>query len=213
MKKVLAFALILTLALPISAQQALLGKSSKMAQMDKSPYMEGAVPEVNGKVVFSKSIAAPGMSKADIFKILASWANLRFMANTEYGLWNEPSYFKNLEYSAVKIADPVAGRLVCFGNEEQVFSNKVLAKDYTVLNYNLSLDITDGNVNVTMTDIAYTYTLSNDPERILAEDWITDKEAISKRGKLLRISGKFRIKTIDVKNEIFEEIENNLKKN
>ena len=80
MKKVLAFALILTLALPISAQQALLGKSSKMAQMDKSPYMEGAVPEVNGKVVFSKSIAAPGMSKADIFKILASWANLRFMA-------------------------------------------------------------------------------------------------------------------------------------
>ena len=40
-----------------------------------------------------------------------------------------------------------------------------------------------------------------------AEDWITDANAFTKNGtKLARISGKFRTKTIDRKDEIFAAI-------
>ena len=44
--------------------------------------------------------------------------------------------------------------------------------------------------------------------QVKAEEWITDKYALNKKGtKLSRISGKFRRKTIDRKDNIFQRIE------
>lgn len=212
MKKVIALALILTLALPSSAQRTLFGNRTKTTQTDNTAYMQGAVPEIDGKVVFTQTFSAPGKNKAELCKSLSSWASLRFMANSEFGQWNEPAYYKNLEYSAVTMTDPNAARITCTGNEEQVFSNKLLAKDYTVINYNLNLDIQDGKVTATMTNIVFTYLLTDNMERITAEEWITDKEAITKKGKLMRVSGKFRIKTIDVKDQLFKDIEETISK-
>lgn len=212
MKKIIALALILTLALPSSAQKTLFGSRTKTTKVDNSAYMQGAVPEVDGKVVFTQTFSAPGKSKADLCKALNSWASLRFMANSEFGQWNEPTYYKNLEYASVVLSDPNAARITCAGNEEQVFSNKLLAKDYTVLNYSLNLDIQDGKVTATMTNIVYTYLLTDAMERIQAEEWITDKEAITKKGKLMRVSGKFRVKTIDVKDQLFKDIEEAINK-
>ena len=42
--------------------------------------------------------------------------------------------------------------------------------------------------------------------RVAAEDWISDKECINKKGELRRIPGKFRIKTIDLVEELKKEI-------
>ena len=42
---------------------------------DQSKYMVGAVPEVNGKVVFSQEINAPNLSKDQIFDAILAWAN------------------------------------------------------------------------------------------------------------------------------------------
>ena len=211
MKKSIILMLMLTVTMSMSAQRTLFGGNRQSKDADKSLYMQGAVPEENGKVVFTASFEAPGKSKADIFRAVSSWASLRFMAESENGMWNDEDYYKNLEYAAVKEADALSGRIVCFGDEEQVFSNRVLAKDYTRINYGLKIDIKDGKVDVKMDNIVYTYVLKDDPERIAAEDWITDKEAITKKGKLMRVSGKFRIKTIDLKNELFEEIATILK--
>jgi colicin import membrane protein len=45
-----------------------------------------------------------------------------------------------------------------------------------------------------------------------AEEWITDKEAVNKKNtKLLPISGKFRRKTIDRKDFLFNKFESLLK--
>ena len=207
MKKLIALALIITLALPASAQRTLIGSKNKTtAQVDNSAYMAGAVPEINGKVTFTQTINAPDKSKAELCKALSSWASLRFMPETESGIWSDPAYYKNLENSAVKLADPLAGKLICYGNEEQVFSNRILAKDFTVINYTLNIDVKDGQVVATMTDIVYSYALSDEPEDITAESWITDAEAITKKGKLMKVSGKFRIKTIDVKDQLFKDI-------
>ena len=72
------------------------------------------------------------------------------------------------------------------------------------------LTIEDGKVSAELRNISYTYSLTDTPQRIEAEDWITDKEAITKNNKLNRGSGKFRVKTIDLKDELFKEIQETL---
>lgn len=57
---------------------------------DQSKYMVGAVPEVNGKVVFSKEISTPNLSKNQIFDAILAWANTRF--KTDKGNWGMVAY-------------------------------------------------------------------------------------------------------------------------
>ena len=63
-----------------------------------------------------------------------------------------------------------------------------------------------------MTNIFYLY----DEERVAttykAEEWITDKWGLKKnKDKLSRVSGKFRRKTIDRKDYLFNKLESLLK--
>ena len=110
-------------------------------------------------------------------------------------------------------AEEENGLLKIQGNEDMIFTNKALAKDMAVASYILTLNCTDGGIDVEMSNISYTYSLSDTPERIEAEDWITDKEAFNKKGQLSKGSGKFRVKTIDLKDRLFEEIEAAAKQN
>lgn len=213
MKKIIIVLLALSMPLVINAQsQGLFGKKKIKAQQDLEVYMQGAVPEVGGKVVFETTISAPGKSKADLYNRLASWANLRYTANQSRGEWTDINYFKNTEYAQVTTADKNSGSLICRGAEELVFSNKTFAKDYTLAYYTLRLNITDGSVKFTMDNIAYVYTGGSEtPERIPAEDWINDENAFNKKGELGRITGKFRVKTIDLKDELIREVTDAIK--
>ncbi len=174
--------------------------------VDYSPYMQGAVTEVDGKVVFSKTIAAPGKSKAELYTLVGSWASARFLANVENGKWTDKDYFRNLEMAGTKESDKDAGRLVLQGNEELVFRNSFLSKDYTVIDYLLELDVKDGAVNVSMHNISYVYTFSSEKERVAAEAYITDAESFNKKGEFYKSNRKFRVKTIKLKEELFSEI-------
>lgn len=63
-----------------------------------------------------------------------------------------------------------------------------------------------------MSHIRYYYEEKRNPQRMKAEEWITDKEAVNKKNtKLLPITGKFRRKTIDRKDYLFNKIEELLK--
>ena len=128
------------------------------------------------------------------------------MPETERGVWNDDNYYKNNEFSKVVSADKNTGVIVCQADENIVFTNKTLAKDYTRVNYTLTIRVKDNGGEVTMNNIIYTYNLTENLERIAAEDWITDKEAISKKGGLLKGAARFRIKTVDLKNELVKEI-------
>jgi predicted RNase H-like HicB family nuclease len=207
MKRVI-FALLVS-ALPFAANAqstGLFARKPIKTNKDMSAYMAGAVPEIDGKVVFTQNIAFAGKTKEQVFANLAQWASLRYMPESENGVWNDKDYYKNLENASVKVANEEDGLIVCQADEEQVFSNRTLSKDYCRMNYELSLKVDDGCVVATIKTISYVYSLSDTPERIAAEDWITDSEAISKKGKLLRVSGKFRTKTIDLKDQLFLEI-------
>ena len=52
-------------------------------------------------------------------------------------------------------------------------------------------------------EISYKYDVA---EMMTAEEYITDKEAITKKGTLNRMYGKFRAKTVDLVNELFAEL-------
>ena len=79
--------------------------------------------------------------------------------------------------------------------------------------YTLLVECSDGQAKVTMTRIHYLYDEERDPQAIVAEDWITDRYGLTKKqDKLARLSGKFRRKTIDRKDYLFETFTNALTK-
>lgn len=214
MKKYIIAAIIMALPFGMmNAQRGLIStKKLYTKKADMTEYQKaGAVPEVNGKVVFEKEIKAEGMTKDQIYQLVASFAALRFEANSQRGDWREPSFFRNIEYAKVTKADKAAGLIEAQGAEELIFSNKTLSQDYTQVFYHLQMNISDGKVFATMDNIAYVYAGSADTTRLTAEEWITDKEALNKKGELRRINGKFRVKTIDLFNELVSEIEEKLK--
>ena len=158
---------------------------------DQSKYMAGAVPEENGKVVFSQTINAPHLSKDHIFDAILTWANTRF--KTDKGNWGMVAYSNKEE-----------GQIACYGNEYLVFADKTFALDRARINYRMNFICSAGKCDVTVTNIIYVYPEAT-KERLAAEDWITDKQALSKdQTKLIRRLAKFRIKTIDLVEELHE---------
>ncbi len=208
MKKLIiaAMAAFLPLCASTASAQGLFSKKQPKGRQDLSAYMQGAVTEESGKVVFRQVVDAPGKTKSQLFQNLQQWASFRYMPNAIQGEWNDDNYFHNFDFAKVLTAEAGSGVIECQADEEIVFTNKTLARDASHINYTLRITVADGRVEAVVSNIAYTYNLSDTPSRIAAEDWITDKEAISKKGTFYKGSGKFRVKTVDLKNQLFKEI-------
>lgn len=186
--------------------QGLLTRKEYKGRKETSAYMQGAVPEENGKVVFRQKIVTDAKTKEQVFRNLQQWLSLRYMANTTQGEWTDPTFYKNQEFAQVKEADAATGHFLCQGDEELVFASRALVYDATKFRYVLEVNVQADGVEAVVRNIDYTYMLTDAPQRIEAEDWITDKEAFSSKGKLLKVSAKFRIKTIDAIEALFSEI-------
>ncbi len=210
MKKLIIALCVATLPMMMSAQSEGLfaRKKIKAASADMTIYKaKGAVPEENGVVMFKDVIAAPGKTKDDIFAKVAQWASLRYEPNSVMGVYTDSNFFKNLEFSKVKEANKQSGKILCQGAEELIFSIKPLAKNYTQAFYLLDLDVQNGQVGFNLHTLSFNVDQGEGQfVRETAEDWITDKECLNKNGELRRIPGKFRIKTIDLVNELKKEI-------
>lgn len=162
-------------------------------------YLLGAVPVVDGKVVFSKTIEAPGKNAAQIYGIMKQYME---KMTTE----------SNQIHSQLIVADDSKHELGGSYEEWLVFKKTLLQLDQTRFLYVLEANCSDGKADVTLSRIRYLYDENRNPEHLKAEEWITDKEAVNKKGtKLLPISGKFRRKTIDRKDFLFNKFETLLK--
>lgn len=162
-------------------------------------YLLGAVPVVDGKVVFSKTIEAPGKSASQIYGILKQYME---KMTTE----------SNQIHSQLIVADDSKHELGGSYEEWLVFKKTLLQLDQTRFLYVLEANCSDGKADVTLSRIRYLYDENRTPQHLKAEEWITDKEAVNKKGtKLLPISGKFRRKTIDRKDFLFNKFETLLK--
>ena len=202
MKKRLLTIMIAALPMAVMAQDNTWEQTeSTVAGNPDQKYLAGAVTEVNGRVVFETVIDAPGKSAAQIYDILH--AELKRMTK-------EPGQF---EQSRLTLEDKDKGNVVGSYQEWLVFKNKPLNLDRTRLMYLLTASCEDGKATVKMSRIVYLYDEERDPQTYYAEEWITDKYGLNKKQtKLARVSGKFRRKTIDRKDYLFNKFKTLLNK-
>ena len=163
--------------------------TGEMSQARKNPhYLKGAVPEENGLVVFSADIPLPaGKSEAQAFDQIKHWIGQYFTR-------------KDAEVLSRKTLDldSTACYVMIGINEYMVFKNTALSLDRTQFIFSLAVKVLPGKAVVKMSDISYFYEEERDPQRYTAEEWITDKACMNKKGtRLFPINGKFRIKTVD----------------
>lgn len=120
-----------------------------------------------------------------------------------------------LEGSCVSLVNKKEHIVVASVKEWLVFSDKLLALDRTKFNYTLIAYCKDNHLTVTMGRLSYKY----DEERVerghvyKAEEWINDENALNrKKTRLLPVSAKFRRKTVDRKDQVFDMIKNSVLK-
>lgn len=147
-----------------------------------SKYLAGAVPEVNGKVVFTKEFTIPGMSKKEIMDRVKQWMTERLSQNGN----NSRVVYTNEEN----------GQVVGLGEEWIVFRSTILSLDRTEISYQLTALCQPEHCTFKIEKIRFSY--REGEEHYTAEEWITDKYALNKKKtKLVRGLAKWRRKTVD----------------
>ena len=119
---------------------------------------------------------------------------------------------KNQVSARIVIDDKEKHELGATFNEWLVFKSTAIMLDQTRMLYVLKARCYDGKADIQMANIRYVYDENRNPQNYTAENWITDKEALNKKGtRVLPVSGKFRRKTIDRKDFLFNKFESLLK--
>lgn len=167
------------------------------AKLKEAPkYLEGAITfDEQGKIVFDTEIEAPGKSAAQLYDLVFDYMS---------GLTQD----KESKASRMALVNKDEHIIVNTMDEWLVFSNSFIALDRTECKYNLIAKITDGKVSLSINHINYIYEEGRQTGfKLPAEEVIIDKVALTKKkNDLARIFGKFRKKTIDRKDQIFNEI-------
>lgn len=166
----------------------LMGAAGVQAQtINDSKYLAGAVPEVNGKVLFSKEYRIPGMNRQEVFDRVVSWMTARLE--------------KNKNNSRVVLQDADKGQVVGIGDEWIIFSSTALSLDRTRILYQLFVSCEAELCRLEVGKVSYVY--REGKERYAAEEWVIDKYALNKdKTKLVRGLAKWRRKTVDFVDEL-----------
>ena len=167
------------------------------AKLKEDPkYLEGAITfDEQGKIVFDTEIEAPGKSAAQLYNLVFDYMS---------GLTQD----KESKASRMALVNKDEHIIANTMDEWLVFSNSFISLDRTECKYNLIAKITDGKVSLSINHINYIYEEGRQTGfKLPAEEVIIDKVALTKKkNDLARIFGKFRKKTIDRKDQIFNEI-------
>lgn len=189
MKKIL---LLLMLLLPM-VSMAQRGRKDN----NQSRYLVGAVPMVNGYVQFDKTYYIKGKDKATLMAELRDYVQKELVDGED-----------QLPQARITEVSPDSG-IIAASIEEYMYFKRTNWQTHCVrFYYQLVLQVEDGKFTATMRRLHYRYdpeiTAGEFDEDRRAEQWITDDAALTKNGtKLQRVSGKFRVFTIDRKNEVF----------
>lgn len=191
---------------PVTEMNNINNNVSSVKEKKQNPdakYLAGAVPEVNGKVEWKLELDVPGKSAQKIYDLI-------------FDCFTDLTKAENqLEGSCVSLVNKKEHIVVASVKEWLVFSDKLLALDRTKFNYTLIAYCKDNHLTVTMGRLSYKY----DEERVerghvyKAEEWINDENALNrKKTRLLPVSAKFRRKTVDRKDQVFDMIKNSVLK-
>lgn len=163
----------------------------KENEKDDSQYLVGAVPEVDGKVIFTKEFSIPGMSQEEIYNRVFKWMEARLK--------------KNENISRVVFSDKDKGQIVGTGDEWIVFSSSALSLDRTKILYQLTATCQPEKCVLEVEKIRFNY--REGKEKYTAEEWIVDKYALNKaQDKLVRGLAKWRRKTVDFADDLAQGV-------
>ncbi|MBF0575087.1 DUF4468 domain-containing protein [Dysgonomonas sp. GY617] len=166
---------------------------STYAQVD-SKYLKGAVPEVDGKVIFSRAIKVNNsISDEKIFDLMNKWAQDNYSSSAN-------------STQRILLSNPADKTIACRGEKDIIFSKSALSLDKTVITYQLILKIESGECQATVKNIKYDYYDKGNKDYYTAEELISDKVALNGQ-KLNRYYDKFRTHTVDSINGIFNSID------
>lgn len=170
-------------------------KTAKPVMMIKEKYAAGSCPEVDGKVVWSKTFSCAPLTAQQIYDRMIAFLQ---------------------EYCKQEGKDPIS-RIAIVNKEaheigarisEYVTFREGLLRDRALLNYTLRVNCFDGKCEVIMNNMSYTY-----DSKFPAEEMLLDKNALNKTQTKFNKGGyeKFRTKTIDTKDALMAQIETALK--
>lgn len=170
--------------------------TSAAAQNFSDPkYLAGAVPEENGFVIFRQTYDCPGKSQADIYDALEGYAKSLLKSKV------------HLVQCRITQMTPEEGVVAASMEETLTFKSTNWILDTARFFYQIAFVAHDGKFEVMLRRIHYIYEpmeVHGVETGLAAEDWITDREALNKKGQLRKIAGKkFRRATIDRKDELF----------
>ena len=180
----------------VNKQKRGLFDRNKTEKVVDKKYLEGACPEVNGKVQWEQSFKVQGKSAKQVYDSMLPFLQAFCKSNGMTQLSN---------VAVVNETDHEIGASV---QEWLVFENKPLSLDRTKFNYQLIVRCFDGRCVVTMRNMSYIYEEERGGGQFPAEDMISDAEALNKAKNGFQKGGvrKFRTKTIDRKDQIFTMI-------
>ncbi len=182
-------------------KRGLFDRNKEKKVIDKK-YLEGACPEVNGKVQWDKTINVPGKSAQQIYDSMMTFMQAFCRSN---GMTDK---------SKVAVVNKVDHEIGATMQEWLVFENRPLSLDQTKFNYQLIVRCYDGRCAISMRNMSYIYEEDRGGGAFPAEDMLSDAEALNKEKDGFQKGGvrKFRTKTIDRKDQIFQTIEEYLVK-
>ena len=164
-----------------------------------SRYMAGAVPEVNGKVVLTRTVEVPvGLTQQEVMNRVDAW--LVRCTKDERMHYNQ------------RLPQAADNELQHSYSMELTFSKSFLAHDFAELAYVLAVRYEGGQLIMEMSHINYKYNENNKLTKYTAEEMIIDKYALNKKKtKLIFGFKKFRMKTIDLLDELQISLQNEFK--
>lgn len=164
-----------------------------------SRYMAGAVPEVNGKVVLTRTVEVPaGLTLQEVMNRVDAW--LVRCTKDERMHYNQ------------RLPQTADNELQHSYSMELTFSKSFLAHDFAELAYVLAVRYEGGELIMEMSHINYKYNENNKLTKYTAEEMIIDKYALNKKKtKLIFGFKKFRMKTIDLLDELQISLQNEFK--
>lgn len=165
-------------------------------------YHAGAVTtDADGKVKFALKLNIPNKTAKEIYDTI--YEQLYMLTEDE----------NQFDESSIALVNPQTKVIAAKYKEWLVFNNNFLSLDRAIFNYTIIAQCEDNKLNLTLERISYEYETDRPSGfKAKAEELITDKEALNKKGnKLNRLTGKFRRKTIDRKEQIFENIKSAFK--
>lgn len=160
-------------------------------------YLEGAITEVDGKVVFTRTINVnKSVGKDQLFDIMKKWVDESYAPVQD-------------SKQRVLFSDKSDYTIACQGDMDLVFKRTALSLDKAQMWYQLIIEVQNNSCELVIKSIKYQYNESGaKPTVYPAENMITDKFALNKKkDKLNNYYNKFRIATIDSIDALFNNVD------